>query len=125
MFSDIITGYLKSLILNESNQSEVPEPQLQSETPYCNNTNANLRGFNRPQEPKVLLGQQEQTPRGGASSREKQALQSAPSSCTPGAVTGDEKCQRDLLLPTALLPLISEAIKLAFSQQLQSCIKHI
>jgi len=57
ILGDIITGYLKSLILNEPNQREVPEPQLQNETPCCNNTSANLRGFNRVQEQKMLLGQ--------------------------------------------------------------------
>lgn len=59
IFSDTIAGYLKSLILNKPNQREVPEHQLQSETPCCNSTSANLRGFNRLQEQKVLLGQQQ------------------------------------------------------------------
>lgn len=62
IFSDIITGYFKRLILNRPNQRDVPELQLQSETLCCNNMSANLRGFNSVQEQQMLLGQQQQTP---------------------------------------------------------------
>lgn len=41
--SDIITGYLKSLILSKPNKRAAPEPQLQSETTCWNNTSTNLR----------------------------------------------------------------------------------
>lgn len=120
IFSDIIKGHEKSLILNQPNQREVPEPPLQSETPWCDNTSANLRGFNRLQEHKMLLGQQPQTPHGASGQRREAASGIKPSPLTLGAGTGGGKHQRDLLLPS-----ISKAIKLAFSQPPQSCIKQI
>lgn len=119
IFGDIIKGYEKSLILNQPNQREVPEPSLQSETPWCDNTSANLRGFNRPREHKMLLGQQQQTLHRPSRQQREAGSGIKPSSLTLGDDTGGGKHQQDLLLP-----LISKAIKLAFSQPPQSCIKH-